>query len=160
VQLAASAAAVRGLGERLETLEAYVEGVRAGSAPANHALLREIAAVVGRMPVADAASFRRDMATDVSDSLLLSYAAAVTKGAASLASLTAKLRVTAAEKEREARSNAMAMGGGGMGGGMGGGVALGMMMGMGFGPGGAGGGGGGGMGGGGGARQRPGRGHH
>jgi COP9 signalosome complex subunit 6 len=144
LQLQVSAAAVRGLAERLDTLAAYVAAVRAGSAAPNHSLLREISAVVGRVPVTDAPAFQRDLTSDVGDSLLLAYAASLTKGAAALGSLTSKLRVTAAEKEREARAaagqSAVLGGMGGVGGMMGlGGMGLGGMGGSGIGGVGAGG---------------------
>jgi hypothetical protein len=122
LQLQSSGAGIRGLTERLDTLAAYIAAVQQGQVPPDRGLLRQIAAVVARVPVSDAPAFHAAAAADLADSLAAAHAAALTKGGAALASLAAKLRVAHAEaKEKAARRDTAAMLGGlGAGAGMGG----------------------------------------
>lgn len=116
MQLQASGAAIRGLTERLDVLAAYIAAVQQGAVPPDRGLLRQIAAVVARVPVSDSTAFNAAAAADLADSLTVTHAAALTKGGAALASLAAKLRVAQAEaKDKAARREAAVMLGGHVG---------------------------------------------
>ena len=83
--------AAKMLAVRVRVLHDYVSAVAAGTLPHDHALLREIAALLRQLPAADPATFEREYLTEVNDTLLMSYLTAMTKGTAQVGALAEKL---------------------------------------------------------------------
>ncbi|KAI9189189.1 hypothetical protein H9P43_000617 [Blastocladiella emersonii ATCC 22665] len=64
---------------RIKALHAYVDAVRRGDAPADHALLRQIASVTHQLPSVASNEFASQFAKDYNDVLLALYLAVMTK---------------------------------------------------------------------------------
>ncbi|ORZ31360.1 maintenance of mitochondrial structure and function-domain-containing protein [Catenaria anguillulae PL171] len=64
---------------RIKALLAYVDAVRAGTVPADHALLRQIASVTHQLPSISGPQFAEQFAKDYSEVLLALYLAVMTK---------------------------------------------------------------------------------
>ena len=79
------------LAARVRVLHDYVSAVSAGTLPHDHALLRDIAALLRQLPAVDPAGFERQYLTEVNDTLLMSYLTAMTKGTAQVGDLAEKL---------------------------------------------------------------------
>lgn len=87
------------LAARVRALYAYVNAVAAGTAPHDHALLREINALVRQLPAAEPESFERDFLTEVNDTLLMQYLTVMTKGTAQVAELAEKLNAVHGDRQ-------------------------------------------------------------
>lgn len=85
--------AVRMLGERLKILLEWVEAVSSGSLPMDQEILREVAALTHRLPVASSKEFESELRAQCNDVALLSYLGALSKTYGSLNSLVSKLNV-------------------------------------------------------------------
>ena len=91
--------AAKMLAARVRMLHAYVSAVAAGTAPHDHELLREIAALLRQLPAVDPAAFEREYLTEVNDTLLMAYLTAMTKGTAQVGELAEKLNAVHGERQ-------------------------------------------------------------
>jgi len=92
-----SAAAMLAAGVR--SLHEYVAAVADGRLPQNHALLRQIAALLRQLPAAsDPAAFESEFLVEVNDTLLLMSLTAATKGTAVVADVCDRLVSVHSEK--------------------------------------------------------------
>jgi len=71
--------AVKMLNSRVMVIKRYLEAVKAGTLPPDHALLREIGALVSQLPAIQTSEFKHDFLVDYNDALLITYLAAITK---------------------------------------------------------------------------------
>ena len=72
--------AIAMLSERVDVLQRYVAGVRAGTVPADHELLRQIKAITSRLPALDTVQFQEESLQDFNHTLLVAYLGCITKG--------------------------------------------------------------------------------
>jgi COP9 signalosome complex subunit 6 len=93
--------AAKMLAARVRVLHEYVAAVAAGTAPHDHAMLREIAALLRQLPAVEPAAFEREFLTEVNDTLLMSYLTAMTKGTAQAGELADRL--TTVHGDRQSR---------------------------------------------------------
>jgi COP9 signalosome complex subunit 6 len=91
--------AAKMLAARVRVLHEYVSAVSAGTASHDHALLREIAALLRQLPALEPASFEREYLTEVNDTLLMSYLTAMTKGTAEVGGLAERLNAVHGDKQ-------------------------------------------------------------
>mmetsp|Transcript_3729 Transcript_3729/g.13352 ORF Transcript_3729/g.13352 Transcript_3729/m.13352 type:complete len:331 (-) Transcript_3729:984-1976(-) len=91
--LAGAHGAVRMLASRVRVLHEYVELVRAGQLPYDHALLRDISSLTRRLPAMNSDQFQQDFLTDYNDTLLVTYLASITKGTSAVNELVEKFNV-------------------------------------------------------------------
>ncbi|KAJ9112465.1 hypothetical protein QFC20_002253 [Naganishia adeliensis] len=80
--------AVAMLHERMRVLLTYIVGVINGTAQVDHAVLRQISAIVSTLPVMTETGFQDEFLTEYSDVQLTSYLANMTKSLATLNDLT------------------------------------------------------------------------
>ncbi|KAI5450033.1 hypothetical protein NCC49_003795 [Naganishia albida] len=80
--------AVAMLHERMRVLLKYIVGVINGTAQVDHAVLRQISAIVSTLPVMTESGFQDEFLTEYSDVQLTSYLANMTKSLATLNDLT------------------------------------------------------------------------
>jgi COP9 signalosome complex subunit 6 len=92
-RLRAMQACLRILNERVGCLRDWLESVRRDPKKRNARLLRQIAAVCGRLPVIDSDAYRTQQSRDHGDAMLVSYLAAVTKAAGTVNAVIDKARV-------------------------------------------------------------------
>jgi COP9 signalosome complex subunit 6 len=97
--LAGMQSAAKMLAARVRVLHEYVSAVCAGTVPHDHALLREIAALLRQLPAVEPATFERDYLTEVNDTLLMSYLTAMTKGTAQIGELADRLNAVHGDKQ-------------------------------------------------------------
>jgi len=125
--------AITMLNSRIRVLLQFLNDHKAGRVKAEQRVLRDIKALVSRLPTMDSADFKTDFLSEYNDALLITYLTTITKGSSLVNEVMEKFNVTHASSRRGL--GMMGMGGMGMGpmhmmGGMG-------MMGMGMmGPGG------------------------
>ena len=82
------------LASRVRVLRDYVTAVAEGKAPHNHAVMRQIAALLRELPAAaDSASFQREHMTELNDMLLMLGVTAMTKGTAQVQDVADRLNV-------------------------------------------------------------------
>jgi hypothetical protein len=82
------------LASRVRVLRDYVTAVAEGKAPHNHAVMRQIAALLRQLPAAaDSASFQREHMTELNDMLLMLGVTAMTKGTAQVHDVADRLNV-------------------------------------------------------------------
>jgi COP9 signalosome complex subunit 6 len=71
--------AVKMLNSRVMIIKKYLEAVKSGALPADHALLRDISSLCQQLPAIQTNEFKHDFLVDYNDALLITYLAAVTK---------------------------------------------------------------------------------
>ena len=102
-QLCAHMAGLQGatkmLAARLRVLHEYVAGVAAGTTPHDHALLREISALLRQVPAADSAAYERGFMSDANDTLLMGYLTSMTKGTALTGTMAEALNLACGDKQ-------------------------------------------------------------
>ena len=82
------------LASRVRVLRDYVTAVAEGKAPHNHAVMRQIAALLRELPAAaDSASFQKEHMTELNDMLLMLGVTAMTKGTAQVQDVADRLNV-------------------------------------------------------------------
>ena len=96
------ASAVEMLNVRVEALLRYLKEVDEGRVPADHAVLRAANQLVKQLPATDSQKFRDNFLAEYNDTLLVTYLAAVTKGAAEMDVYTSKFN-TAYDKHARRR---------------------------------------------------------
>lgn len=97
-----SAAAM--LSARVRVLQDYVTAVAEGKAPHNHALMRQIAALLRQLPAAaDQQAFEREFMTELNDMLLMLDVTAMTRGTAQVHDVADRLNVVHGDKIHTAR---------------------------------------------------------
>lgn len=97
--LAGMQSAAKMLAARVRVLQEYVAAVASGSIQTDHALLREIAALLRQLPAVEPAAFEREYLTEVNDTLLMSYLTAMTKGTAQVGELADRLNVVHGDRQ-------------------------------------------------------------
>lgn len=68
------------LAEQIDVCRRYLSAVAEGRVPRDHALLRQIKSILGRLPALETARFREEMLRDHNNTMLISYISAITKG--------------------------------------------------------------------------------
>jgi len=121
--------AVQALQERLRLLVKFLGDVQAGKVPEDQKILRQIKALVSRLPTMDSPLFKDDLFSEYNDALLTTYLATITQSHTLIDDLVEKYNLVASVKGK----GRVAMAAGGMGPmGMGlGPMAIGLPMGMG-----------------------------
>lgn len=76
--------AVKMLSGRIRALHGYVEKVRAGGLPYDHAVMRDVANLLRQLPALDSPAFRLDFNVEYNDTLLMAYLGTITKGTAAM----------------------------------------------------------------------------
>jgi len=79
---------------RVKIIVKFLEAVKAGKIPADHGLLRRVGSLINQLPSADTPGFKRDFINEYNDALVITYLAAITKGANNTNELIDKFNVT------------------------------------------------------------------
>ena len=87
------------LASRVRVLHDYVAAVAQGTLPHDHALLRQIAALLRQLPSAEPEAFDHEHLTEVNDTLLLMYLTAMTKGTVQIQDLTDRLNTVHGDRQ-------------------------------------------------------------
>jgi hypothetical protein len=92
------------LAARVRVLNDYVTAVTEGKAPHNHAIMRQIAALLRQLPAAaDKPAFEQEFMTELNDTLLMLEVTAMTKGTALVHDAADRLNVVHGDKAHVAR---------------------------------------------------------
>jgi len=82
---------VQMLDQRIAIIQAYLEAVKQGELPKNREILRRISCLCNALPIADNPQFEQDFGKEYNDTMLITYLAALTKGAAFVDDLSKKV---------------------------------------------------------------------
>jgi len=121
--------AVSMLAVRIRVLLQFLKDHKEGKVKADQRVLREIKALVNRLPTMSSDDFKTDFLYEYNDALLITYLTALTKGSSQINEVMDKFNLTHASSRRGGMMGMM-----GPMGMMGMGPMMGMGMGMGFGP--------------------------
>lgn len=92
--LKAAHSAVKALTERVDVLLAFLRETRKGTIPANHTLLRKVAAICHMLPAESSDDFEAEFHAEYNDALLMTYLATMTKSIDHMNEVIHKLELT------------------------------------------------------------------
>lgn len=104
--------AIQSLQSRLTVILKYVKSVERGELAADQGILRDLKAVIQRLPVMDQTSARHALHSELNDALLTSMLSSVTRSSSSLSDLNSRFLIShqANKRERHAGLAGMPMG--------------------------------------------------
>jgi len=79
---------------RVKFLLKFLEGVKSGAVPRDHAILRRIGQMCNQLPHADTPEFKRDFMNEYNDVLMIAYLASITKSTSVINELIDKFNAT------------------------------------------------------------------
>jgi len=86
--------AITMLNQRIKILLNYLEATKLGKVPVDHGLLRRVASLVNQLPAIDTQQFQQEFINEYNDALMVTYLAAMTKGANNINEMIDKFNVT------------------------------------------------------------------
>lgn len=89
---------LRTLKSKIATLVAYLKAVKANDVEVDHALLRKVAKLTHELSAIDATTFGRSFENEVTDAMVVTYLAAVTKASHALAEVSEKYTLVFGDK--------------------------------------------------------------